>query len=416
METADRDNCVNHILLTSLGMQARKTEYLWNGKTAKAELTPLALVQLLKLNGAPLPDRVLAVVTKGALGKTWGIFETGIRTTLGFSPQLLVIPDGKNDAEIRDILEKVAAEIPEGAYLTLDVTQGFRHFPFIFYALVLYLTSLRGVKIRGAYYGMEGIAQSAPKPIIDMQPLLELPEWFHAVRVFRDQGTTKPMANLLTTPTDVTWLEKYAFAYESALPLELGNASNNLIGRITGLTRSTNPPPLVTELTTAIVSTAKETAFKTPPSRRGWKTSISLDPDELKRQADMIDLYLDRVQLPLAAGLMREWVVSWVIWKSGNCDDIKNWLDIKLRETYENRIGSIVFSATRGTGPKPGLKLKEFGTFWNHLADNLRNAFHHHGMRENALEWPLRYLRTVRDFWDELKDKGLHSPGKYPFV
>ena len=63
---------------------------------------------------------------------------------------------------------------------------------------MLYLTSLRGINIRGAYYGMVvGIPQDEPKPIIDLQPLLELPEWFYAVRVFRDQGTTKPIAGLL---------------------------------------------------------------------------------------------------------------------------------------------------------------------------------------------------------------------------
>ena len=81
-------------------------------------------------------------------------FVQGICQTLKFSPEIVEIPDGNNRDEIRQILESVAKRIPEGADLTLDVTQGFRHFPFIFYALVLYLKSLRGVTIRGAYYGM----------------------------------------------------------------------------------------------------------------------------------------------------------------------------------------------------------------------------------------------------------------------
>ena len=170
-------------------------------KRATADLTPLALVQL--LGKTQLPNRVVTVVTKGAKCETWQPFQAGICKTLKFSPEIVEIPDGNSGDEIREILESVAECIPEGADLTLDVTQGFRHFPFIFYALVLYLKSLRGVIIRGAYYGMiEGPPRDAPKPIIDLRPLLELPEWFHAVQMFRDQGTTMPMAQLLQPLAD----------------------------------------------------------------------------------------------------------------------------------------------------------------------------------------------------------------------
>lgn len=457
METTVHESLKPHILLTSLGMHARATEYLWNGKTAKAELTPLALVQL--LDKEQLPNQVLTVVTAGALKTTWKIFERDIHATLGFNPQLLKIPDGKDDAEIRKILKKVAAEIPEGADLTLDVTQGFRHFPFIFYALVLYLTSLRGVKIRGAYYGMvEGIAPSDPKPIIDMQPLLELPEWFHAVRVFSDQGTTKPMAQLLeplakqlrregdelrgdaknpppkarerykhadqvkhADPNKATgsvdWLEKYAFAYESALPLELEKASRGLIDSIKKLPKvdSAGLPPLVNELTSAIVTAADKSAFPKFPKQRGnWKSKIPLDEDELKRQAYMIDLYLERGQLSLAAGLMREWVVSWAIWKSGKTEELKEWLDTKdVRPRYERILGAIGASA-RSTGAKFIMtpEQEEFRDFWNQLTDNLRNALHHHAMRTEALEEAPNSLRTVQDFWNKLKEKELKENSK----
>ena len=193
---SDLASDVPHILLTSLGTRAIETTYQLDDRTATAPLTPLALVQL--LDPSQRPNRVVAMVTEGAREKTWEPFKNGICKIFDFEPQLISIPDGISDKEVRQILEKVAQEIPEGAELTLDVTQGMRHFPFIFYALVLYLTSLRGVKVRSAYYGMiEGTSKDAPKPIIDLQPLLELPEWFHAVRVFRDQGTTLPMAQLL---------------------------------------------------------------------------------------------------------------------------------------------------------------------------------------------------------------------------
>ncbi len=437
-----------HILLTGLGTRAIKTDYEWDGERETAVLTPLALVKLMKkrLCASQLPNRVVVLLTDGAKNnkdKTWQTFQKEIYETLGFCPDAVEIPNGTNSEEISRILEDVAKEIPEGAELTLDVTQGFRHFPFIFYTLVLYLTALRRAEIRGAYYGMvEGLPLELVKPIIDLRSLLiELPEWFHAVRMFRDQGTTKPMASLLQplakplraegdklrkegkkpppeaierykqagqVEGSVASLEQYAFAYESALPLELEKASRGLIDSIQTLPDidSQSLPPLVDELTESIVSTAQETAFAKPPPRRGkWKENIPLNEGELKRQAYMIDLYLERGQLSLAVGLMREWVVSWVIWQLHDCTHIENWLDGEVRSQYEDKLHAVKAAARGGALPKgiPIWGTKRFGTFWDELTDKLRNAFHHHAMREDAVEAPPKPLTSVQDFWNVLK-------------
>ena len=432
-----------HILLTSLGMRAIETEYEWNGKKATAGLTPLALVQL--LDKTQLPNHVVTVVTVGAKRETWQPFRAGICQTLKFSPEIVEIPDGNSSGEIRQILESVAKRIPEGADLTLDVTQGFRHFPFIFYALVLYLKSLRGVKIRGAYYGMiEGPPQGAPKPIINLQPLLELPEWFHAGQMFRDQGTTMPMAQLLQPLADmlnderkqlfksgdteagkrlaaqanqvensVHWLQRYAFAYESALPLELGKAGKGLMDSIQKpLTESIGFPPLFAELTEGITIAAKNSAFRESPRKGGnWKKNICLNEDELERQARMIDIYLDPDQLFLGIGLMREWVVSWAIWKSRNSPDIQEWLNREVRERYTRRIGAIgAFARTPAFRTTITPQQREFGRFWDQLGNALRNVLHHHAMRIEAFEEPPEFLEDVRDFWNGLRQGRTELP------
>lgn len=431
-----------HILLTSLGMRAIDTPYEWNGQKTTASLTPLALVQL--FNESQRPNRVVTVLTEDAKAKTWPIFENGICQTLGFNPKAIDIPNGNNREEIRQILKLVAEKIPEGSELTLDVTQGLRHFPFIFYALVLYLKSLRNVQIRGAYYGMiEGTPQNAPKPIIDLQPLLELPEWFYAVRMFRDLGTTSPIATLLqplaatlreqtkqlfkaenheagrqhdaqAKPVEqaVDALEKQAFAYESALPLELGKASRMLIDPIRQLaTRDFDAiPPLAEELTNAIASVAEKSALpKEVRIRRGnWKQGIALNKAELDRQARMIDRYLDRDQLSLAAGLMREWVISWVMLQSGQT---AGWLKRDKRQPCERYLG--VLGAVERDPAFNALITDEqqaFGTFWNQLANELRNALHHHAMREKALEKMPKSLESVREFWNDLKAGKIDLP------
>ena len=433
-----------HILLTSLGMRAIKTEYEWNGKKATADLTPLALVQLLEKT--QLPNHVVAVVTEGAKRETWQPFRAGICRTLKFSPEIVEIPDGNSSDEIRQILESVAKRIPEGADLTLDVTQGFRHFPFVFYALVLYLKSLRGVTIRGAYYGMiEGPPRDASKPIIDLQPLLELPEWFHAVQMFRDQGTTKPMAQLLQPLADmlnaetselfrsgaaeagrklsgqakqiknsVDSLETYAFAYESALPLELGKASKELIDSIRKSTTiaSVGLPPLFAELNEAIATAAEKSAFGKRLKKSGdWKRTVVLDADELERQARMIDIYLDRDQLSLGVGLMREWVTSWAIWKSGNSTDIEKWLNREVRLQYERRLGAIgAFARNSAFRDTITPEQREFGGFWNQLGNALRNVLHHHAMRVESFEERPGFLEDVRNFWNGLRQGKTELP------
>ncbi len=427
----------HHILLTSLGTAARQTKYQLNQQLATAELAPLALVQL--LDNSLKPNRVIVTVTKGAKtakerdsGKLiLGIFKKGIKEVLGFEPEVVDIPDGSDEDEIRQLLENVAKSIPESAELTLDVTHGLRHFPFIFYALALYLQSLRNVRIRGAYYGMMEGSQHT-KPIVDLQPLLELPKWFYAVQMFKDRGTALPIAELVAPLRDrlvqqttelfranketeahqwsknrnrakasVESLEKHAFAYESALPVELGKASNELIERIQKLTEidKVSLPLFTEELTQNIAEAAKKLALSPEVSKRHWKEDIALDITELERQAQMIDQYLERGQLSLAIGLMREWVVSWSILQS---EETEGWLKREARKRSERRLGALAEFAKSSHVITP--EQQAFGTFWDQLTDKLRNALHHHGMRPEALEEPPDILeKSVKSFWNQLK-------------
>ena len=422
-----------HVLLTSLGTTTRLTEYQLHGQTATGLLTPLALVKLLDHK----PERVITVVTAKAKQETWAVFQNEMCQTLGFLPESPIeIPEGHDSVEIRQILELVATSFPEGADLTLDITQGMRHLPFFFYAVALYLTSLRGVKLRGAYYGMWE-AEGNPKPIIDLQPLLELPDWFHAVRMFRDEGATLSMARLITPLGDAVeakarqeqqgtsdanrlhrqsthvkrvgqLLKEHAFAYEAALPLELGKTSGQLIEPILelGSMDLEHLPPLASELCKAVADVAStRNLVKNPPRKGKWKQKIELDDSELQRQAGLIDFYQRLGQFPLAVGMMREWVISWIMLQS---EQTANWYKHDERQRFERSLSKLAKQAQNLQFEITPAK-KQFGDFWAQLTD-LRNALHHHGMREDEISFPLKELKPILYFWDKLKTGQIELP------
>jgi CRISPR-associated DxTHG motif protein len=263
------------------------------------------------------PDRVLAMVTEKANDTTWPVFQQGVREAVGLEPESIPIPDGRNAQEVRQIVEALASQIPERAEVTLDVTQGFRHFPFILYALGLYLQSLRGVRIHAAYYGMlEGASDpSQPRPIIDLQPLLELPEWFYAVRVFKETGSTSAIARLANrlaaqfqeqavdqgndparhrTASEARQfaerLEQVGFATAAGLPLELGKASTLLLANQSIIPDTLIASlPLGSEISQQLTATIEPFRYPVPPTWKNWKRKVDLSQQELERQAVLID-------------------------------------------------------------------------------------------------------------------------------
>ncbi len=424
---------VQHILLTALGKEQRSTLYELRGRSAEEPLAPLALLRLLPPDAKP--NRVLALCTEGAKQATWETFANGVHQTLRIEAERLDIPDGKTADEIRQIIEAAAEKFPEGAELTLDVTQGLRHFPFVAYALALYLTSLRGIRLRGAYYGMlEGFARDSkePRPIVDLRPLLELPEWFHAVRVFRDTGSTGPLAVLMRglrgesvgdADTIIASLEKLAFTYEAGLPVELAYVAAQVASSFAkGLpSTATTQIPLASQvsqlLTDSCHALQKGTVTQDMVSAKQeteWKSHIALDDDELRRQANLIDLYFSRNQLPLALGMMREWVVSLLLARTGRGAD---WLDGSWngsRSVAERRLGALAALQRDKSGrDASGIALteeqKKWAIFWNQLAD-LRNELHHHGMKRKPVRYNPSELQKVKQFWDSLKCLHLTVP------
>src|SRR5690625_4969250 len=128
------------------------------------------------------------------------------------------------------------------------------------------------------------------------------------------------------------------------------------------------------------------------------KVGIELTANEIKRQADLIDRYLEHEQNTIALGLMRESVVSLGAFHHGNKDKRH---DRNERQKTERALSALVNELKRGDGLGSAREIsqKEWGGFWNRLRDQ-RNQIAHNGMTVNQSKICLDGIQT---FWEQIK-------------
>ena len=332
-----------HLLLTVLGTNPKPACYTLKGRQAKAQLAPIALLGLLPKVARPV--RVLALCTPEAKQDSWPLLEQALRDE--YRVESVDVSGGDTQEDVNAFLASVTGPIPEKAELTVDVTHGFRHFSFLTYIAVLYLAALRGVRVRGAYYGM--LKLDAPSPFLDLGPLLELPRWVHALEVLRDTGSALPMAELLGDGSHnpkanqiADDLSGFSEAYLSGLPLELGLQSQKMqrhykpLGR---LLRDEQRLPLANELRKQLANIINAFSLEKTVFGQGQKGKIDLSEGELGRQTRIIDDLLRHGHTANGIGLMNEWTVSWIVHRQR---PRTHWLDYhQTRKRATRLLGAI---------------------------------------------------------------------------
>jgi CRISPR-associated DxTHG motif protein len=181
-----------HILLSSLSTNPRKAIFSFCGKTAEVNQSPITMMQLL------LPEKLhqeIIVLCTRALEEQFGqvkeIIKAGVissaacGSTAGTSGadrqiavRILLIPNGKTTEELWGILYLIRGAVPPGCCFTLDLTHGYRSFPFLYFTAAMFLKALYGVQIKAVYYGMLESA-ATEKPIVGLSLLLDMVEWFN---------------------------------------------------------------------------------------------------------------------------------------------------------------------------------------------------------------------------------------------
>ncbi len=439
--TTDSDD---HLLVTVLGTQSKETRYTFEGVEVSACLAPLALLELLPEHERP--HRVMALCTEDAKAATGQKLQQDLE---GRCPvEIVSVPEWNDDnddqTELSNFLETVSDTISRSGatQLTIDITHGFRHLSFLMYTTVLYLTALRGFHLRGAYYGLQ--RQNKPSLFLDLAPLLDLPRWFHAVRVLQETGSAVPIATLLAERATGQNVQRLASdlrtlsnAYLSGLPLELARSTSIFLKDhakpLTRLLRNVHRLPLASDLRDSIETALAPYRPSVPlVSGKGWKQSMPLTEDELKRQARLVDDLLERSHIAAALGLMREWTVSWVIDRMGSGD---KWIDHNAVRPRAERLLGMLAAAKDDPALTDVMtsEQRDLAEFYSKLQE-LRNSFHHHGMRgmplldadcsekfEAVTKYWRETLRTLPTFTPKLGGGGggiaLVSPiGKRPGV
>lgn len=400
-------------LVTVLGIDPKPARYTLDERSVEAMLAPLALVQLLTY--ARRPERILALCTAKAKQQSWPILQVGLEGS-GIAATVVEIPVEPTDVKsfLRIVTTAIPAEVAPAA-LVIDATHGFRHFAVLTYLTLQYVSALRGIELRNAFYGLWRPLDEGASPFLDLRALLVLPEWVHALRIFGDSGDASGLAGLLEGDGDqaaramAKELRHISGAREAGLPLELGQTSASF--------RAEHRKPfmkalgargalLEDELWWRLEKSLKRFGFDAPNQSTGWKKRVALNVEELQRQATLVDDLLERGSIAVALGLMNEWAVSRVVLQTGNQG---SWLDYQsTRRAAATALGALDELArdpdlgTGLTGPQ-----RDLARFWHRLAD-LRNAFHHHGMRPQVLVGSgandvQSKLDTVREYWDSLK-------------
>jgi len=377
---------MTHYLITLLGTNTQEASYtLGESEPRSACLAPLALMELLPEDQRP--DEVLAFCTEKAREVSLGRLEEGLRGCCPVSP--VDIADGKRQEDIYNFLNKLTIALPscEEVELTVDITHGFRHFSFLTYIGVLYLTALRGIKLRGAYYGL--LQREGPSPFLDLKPLLEFPGWIHALRTLEETGSARPLADMLqrglVDQNNIRNLGRYLTeltqSYLAGLPLEVGKAAAETVNEkknIGRILRNAHQLPLADELRTNLIDLLKPLALKLDNRDDGGKGSIELDEQELRRQAVLINELIGRENYPAAFGLLREWVVSWVIWRKYRAEQ---WLDKNERSQATRLLGAMsALMEDEQLKTRLSDEQCELAGFWDAIRE-LRNGYAHHGMR-----------------------------------
>ncbi|MGH3090412.1 MAG: hypothetical protein ACRDSJ_24280 [Rubrobacteraceae bacterium] len=255
-----------------------------------------------------------------------------------------------------------------------------------------------------------------------MTPLYDLSEWAYGVRLLRDYQFSAPLGEMLDKiqrrshkdpryqKSKFTRLQRVGTSLKeleiplvSGVPLEAGFEAQRALEKARSAEEELQRVPPFQEPWRDLKEELGTFALSDP----GSKGDVRLTLEELQRQGRLIEGYLRSENLWAAANLLREWIISTVIFHSG---DVENWLDYdKGRKPIEHKFGALSkWNEDETLRQALTEKQRELVGRWQTVSVR-RNALAHAGMRENKTDFDTKRFReafeTLRgkledaDFW-----------------
>ena len=344
------------------------------------------------------------------------------------------IPEGKSEAELWEIFDRVASSVEEGETVLLDITHAFRSIPMIVFAVAAYLRRTKRVTIERIIYGAYEAREpyhEPPKPtdrapIFDLTPLLDLLDWLGGAEFLLRRSDAILLAERLQSVHRQAWRSRK----DDDLPRRLQTVATKLraFSQALHLARPRDVMRHARELLPLLEKTASEAGRWAKPfaiileqvrsetAKLAYNAPDRLDRENLRKQLALIEHFLDKGLLAQAILLAREWIVSWVALQRGDGD----WLDKDYREReIEGALGA---AARRLREPNTEVpewfdrlpKSGEVAQAWDRITQ-LRNDLAHCGMRKDAASIQRVEQRTdevphrLQALLNDVPDRILHS-------
>ncbi|MCS7189829.1 MAG: TIGR02221 family CRISPR-associated protein [Bacteroidia bacterium] len=408
------------ILLTFLGTgKYEQTRYEFNSEQSgiadrPPEGGPFAALCMARVWQ---PDRIIVFSTSEAQranGEKLG------KEASGFRLEWVNIPEGKNKAELLQIFQQIAENIPAESEVVVDVTHSFRSIPIIGVAALHYVSFVKKVKIEHIWYGAYSPNQSGPFPVIDLRIFSDITNWLWAVRVFEETGETKPLADVLK-PYQRELYEQYqkdpkvgsiANALERLGPLIAGVQVPALQRQAADAYKAFRKareegrlgdvPPLLSEVIDSIQNKLEKLQTNSDSSGLSDKEKALA---QLKAQHSLLLAYLDWNRPAQAIILFREWLVSVALftWEKYEgilfkCDESSKIKEIvNQRKAAEELLNSL---SKLGLRKELSNHLQQVVNTWKWIIQK-RNAIAHAGM--NAEGYSGQAL--AKDALEEIRNK-----------
>lgn len=313
-------------------------------------------------------EGLLLLATPTTLRETWPrLRERGLEASL------LEIPEGRSEAELWAIYQRLAGAIPPGEGVVLDVTHGLRSLPMVGLAALAFLRAAQGVEVRRILYGAFEAREGDRTPVFDLLPLLSLLDWAGAARRFLDTGDARGMAALAKVqgrrPLNpvlnqaVKDLEALSTALAGNRALEAMELAGVALRNLERAGEALDPEHRPLDL---LLPSLKEALRPLVPKAKTPEA-------QLLALWGQVEWYWSRGQWEKAVGLAREWLVGYQLWRQGMEGEI--FRDPELREKGEKALNELMRKDPPRSETEEALR-----SAWGKTAP-LRNDLLHFGFR-----------------------------------